>query len=210
MTDLCCFLAGMTRLLCPLILLIFWHKKTNARLFPAPVAFSICLPVFILAGGIRSGFNHNDYISYYIQQGLLYGIFEEGSKYFVLRYLLESYDNRKDAVTYGIGHSMFENFGAGLACLGLIGADNVNPDILWFNLWSFIEGSAFVISLTVLIFYGIYMGKSIIMLPVAMLIHAVSNASKGIFYIIDIPLTAVLCFAAYCCWQKMQSPYEIE
>ena len=87
---------------------------------------------------------------------------------------------------------------------------NVNPDILWFNLWSFIEGSAFVISLTVLIFYGIYMGKSIIMLPVAMLIHAVSNASKGIFYIIDIPLTAVLCFAAYCCWQKMQSPYEIE
>jgi hypothetical protein len=105
---------------------------------------------------------------------------------------------------------MFENFGAGLACLGLIGADNVNPDILWFNLWSFIEGSAFVISLTVLIFYGIYMGKSIIMLPVAMLIHAVSNASKGIFYIIDIPLTAVLCFAAYCCWQKMQSPYEIE
>lgn len=215
MTDINCLLAGLTRLFSPLLLLLFWHKKTGARFYPAPIAFAVCLPVFFIGASIRSGFSHNDPLAYYIQQGLLYGILEEGAKFLVLSILLSSYDSRKDAVTYGIGHGAYEGFGAGLSCLGLIGLYTAAPDILLFNLWAVIEGSAFVIALTVLIFYGIYTGKSKVMLPIAMLLHAVSNAVIGIFtepvaITIRTLLTAGICFAAYRCWQAMWSPYENE
>lgn len=215
MTDVNCLLAGLIRLFTPLLLLILWHKKTGARLFPAPVAFLICFPVFILGAAIRSGFGQDDPLAYYIQQGLLYGILEEGTKYLVLCFLLTSYDSRKDAVTYGIGHGAYEAFGAGMACFGLIGLDAAAPDILWMNLWMAVEAAAFCIGLTVLIFYGIYTGKSKVMLPVAILLHAVCNAVGGIlieFIVIPIRilLTAGICFAAYRCWQEMGTPYEDE
>ena len=111
MTDLSCLLAGLTNLLGPLLLLIFWHKRTGARILPAPAALAVCLPVFIVAGAIRAGFDRSDYLSFYLQQALLYGIFEEGSKFVVLRWLLSSYDHRRDAVTYAIGHGSFESIG---------------------------------------------------------------------------------------------------
>jgi len=217
MTDFNCLLAGLTRLLTPLVLLIFWHKKKGARIYPALVALLICFPVFPIGAAIRSGFSNDNPIAYYIQQGLLFGFLEEGAKYLGFRFLLENYDNRKDAVTYGIGHCAYEEFGGGLACLFLIGSDNVSPDIFWHNLWTAIEGAALVIALTVLIFYGIYMEKSKVMLPAAMFLHALSNAFAGIFFfsapiviIVKTLLTAGICYAAYRCCQKMRTPYEDE
>ena len=87
--------------------------------------------------------------------------------------------------------------------------------MLWMNLWMAVEAAAFCIGLTVLIFYGIYTGKSKVMLPVAILLHAVCNAVGGIlieFIVIPIRilLTAGICFAAYRCWQEMGTPYEDE
>lgn len=214
MTDFNCLLAGMIRLFTPLLLIIIWHKKNGARLFPAIVAFTICFPAFIIGGVIRSGFSQNEPIIFYIKQGILYGIVEEGTKYLSFTYLLTTYDRRKDAVSYGIGHSAFENLGAGLACLGLIGTDRAAPDIFWINFWFAIEGCAFVIALTVLVFYGVYTGKSKIILPIAVFLHAFSNTCSGIFYfnnsimIIKTLLTAGECFVAYRCWQAMRSPFE--
>ena len=207
MTDLKCFLAGMTRLFSPLIMLVLWRKKTSARLYPAFIAFAVCFPVFIMGGAIRSGFSHEDFIIYYIQQGLLYGILEEGTKYLVMRYYLTSYRSRRDSVTYGIGHGAYEELGAGLSCLGLIGTDRADPNILWFNLWAAAEGTILVTALTVIIFYGIT-NRSRIILPSAIFIHAFSNAAAGIFIepaaiIIRTVLTAVTGFAAYRCWQSM-------
>lgn len=217
MSDLNCFLAGMARLLCPLLLLILWHKKTGARVFPALAALIICFPVFIMAGMIRAGFSRDVPISFYIQQGILYGIFEEGAKFLAMRFLLTSYDTRKDAVTYGIGHGAFEEFGAGMACLGLIGSDKAAPEIFWVNLWSAVEGAAFVIALTVLICYGIRKGKSLIIMPVVILLHAISNAVMGIFYFNNLIvlsagllLTAGSGYAAYRCWKALWTPFENE
>lgn len=212
MTDLNCLLAGLTRLLSPLLLLILWRKKTGARLYPAIIAFLVCFPVFIIGGAIRSGFSHGDPIAYYIRQGLLYGVLEEGAKYLMLRYHLTSYDSRRDAVTYGIGHGAYEELCAGISCLGLIGSDRADPNIFWLNLWAAAEGAAFVIALTVLIFYGIQMDRSKFMLPIAIILHAVSNMTAGIFsfsnsivIILGTLLTAGICFAAYRCWRAMQT-----
>ncbi len=213
MIDVNCLFAGLTRLLSPLLLLLLWRKKTGARFYPALIAFSICVPVFIIGAAIRSGFSYDVPIAFYIRQGLLYGILEEGAKYLVLRFLLTAYDSRKDAVTYGIGHGFYENFGAGMSCLGLIGTDTAAPNILWFNLWAAFEGAVSCIAFTVLIFYGIRTGKSKVMLPIVILLHAVSNAVVGICsepvsILTRTLLTAGACFAAYRCWQAMWTPYE--
>ena len=213
MTDINCLLAGLTQLLGPLLLLIFWHKKTGARILPALVALAVCFPVFIVAGAIRSGFDHSDWISFHIQQGLLYGIFEEGAKFLVLRYLLTSYDDRRDAVTYGIGHGTFEEFGAGMACLNLIGTGRAASDIFLVNLVSFIEGSAFCIAVTVLIFYGIQMNKSKLMMPAAIFLHFISNFIGGALItsasmVLCLLTTAGICYAAYRCYKALETQSE--
>ena len=215
MTDIRCVLAGMTRLLSPPLLLLFWHKRTRARLYPALIAFGVCFPVFIIGAAIRSGFSHSNFVSYYLGQAVLYGILEEGAKYLVLRFALDSYDSRKDAVTYAIGHGAYEEFAAGLTCLGLIGTNRAAAGIFWFSLWATIDGAAFVIANTVLIFYGINTDRAKIMLPAAILLHAAANASQGILtepaaIAFQTLLTAGACFAAYRCYQAMQNPYEDE
>lgn len=214
MTDISCLLAGLAQLSTPVILLVLW-RKTNARILPAFAAFAVCIPVFMIAGFIRMGFSHDNPWIYYWQQGLLYGIFEESTKFLMFRFLLESYDNRKDAVTYGIGHASYESLGAGLSCLGLIGAENVHPAIFWINLWGAIEGAAFAIGATVLIFYGIQMGKSKKILPVVILLHTILNASKGIFIesfaiVFCALLTVAVCYVAYRCYQNLWDELEIE
>lgn len=212
MTALNCLLAGLVQLLTPVLLLIFWHKKTGARILPAPAAFLVCLPVFTIAGLIRTGFAQGDLLSFCIKQGLLYGIFEEGSKYLALRYMLTSYDSRRDAVTYGIGHGAFESFSGGMACINLIGTGRAAPDILPVNLFSAIEGEAFAIALTVLIFYGIQTGRTKLMLPLAVFLHFISNAtttlysfSTPIVLIKSTVLTAGVCYAAYRCFVKLRA-----
>lgn len=205
MTDLNCVLAGLIRLLSPFVLLFVWYKKARVRLFPALVAYGVCLPVFIVGAAIRSGFQSETAVAFYVQQGLLYGILEEGTKYLVLRFLLGDCDSRKDAVTYAIGHGAYEEIPAGLTCFGLIGTGNAAPDIFWFNLLDTIEGSAFVIALTVIILYGIRTGRSKITLPAAILLHALSSAAAGLELWIGIRLLlfAGSCYAAYRCWKAL-------
>ena len=212
MTDVSCLLAGLTRLLDPPLLLLIWHKKTGARLYPAMIAFSVCLPVFLIGNIIRSGFSRDDPVTYYIWQGLLFGILEEGAKYLMLRFVLPSYDSTKDAVSYGIGHGAWEDLGAGFACLGLIGTGRADPNIFWFSLFLFLEGAAFCIAVTVLIFWGIRTGRSRIMLPAAILLHAVSSAAAGLLsesaaITIRFLLTAGICYAAYRCARALRDPY---
>ncbi len=206
MTDLNCLLAGLVRLLSPILLLCLLRKKVHARLYPALVAFIVCFPVFIVAGFIRSGFSHSSHAAFCIQQGLLYGIFEEGGKFLTMRYLLSSYDRPTDSLTYGIGHGLFEEIGAGAACLNLIGTGNASSYILPINILFAAEGTVFVVALTVIIFYGIQTNRSRIMLPLAILLHFISNATTGSFgnSILMILLTIIEGCIAYRCWQAMR------
>ena len=211
MKDLNCVLSGSLRLLSPLLLLIFWHKKTNARLLPALLAFFVCIPVFFIGGGIRSSFSHDNALSYYIQQALLFGILEEGAKYLMLRYYAADNYGRNGAVTYGIGHGSYESIGSGLSCFALIGTGRAAPGIFINAVWSETEGALFCISLTVLLYYGITHGRSGLVLPAVILLHALSNVIGGIFYYYELIgvtlrtlLTAAVCYAAYRCWKAME------
>ena len=208
MKDLSCVLAGLTRLLLPAVLAVFWSKKANVRLFPAISAFLVCFPIFIVASGIRSGFSREDMIGFYVRQGILFGIFEEGGKFLMLRYALTSCKSRKDAVTYGIGHSAYELFGSGLACFGLVGTGNAISAIFPVAIWSVITGALWTAGLTVIIFYGIDKGKSRITLPAAMLLHALCNMSQGMLtesaaFAVNLLFYAVIFVCAYICWKKM-------
>jgi uncharacterized membrane protein YhfC len=217
MHDLSCVIAGLLNLFGPWTLLMLWHKRTGARLLPGPVAFAICFPVFFAGAAIRSGFSHDNFYAYYIQQGLLFGIFEEGAKYIALRYILTDYDSRKDAVSYGIGHSAYESFGAGFACFGIIGTGNAASDIVLGNLVSSIGGAIECAAMTVIIFYGIYTNKAKIYLPLVMLIHAFGNAMTGLFgfsrliwFTLKIVVFVCVCYAAARCYKAMTPAYETE
>ena len=216
MLNLGCVLAGITRLLGPLVLLILWHKKTGARFYPALIAYAVCFPVFIIGAGIRSGFPQDDPIAFYVPQGILFGILEEGAKYLVLRFHLASYDSTKDAVPYGIGHSCYELFASGLSCFGLIGTGNAPSDIFLAGVYD--TGSSVIgtVSLTILIHYGIHTGRSKITLPAAILLHAIGNMGKGLLlecglaeiaFALDLLLTAGECFAAYRCRKAAEDPF---
>ena len=217
MNDFSCVLAGLVRILTPPLLVFLWHKKTGARIYPALIAFVVCFPAFIIGAMIRSGFQIESFVGRFLANGLLYGILEEGTKFLTMKFLLEEYDSREDAVTYGLAHGYQENFTAGLSCFGLIGTGNAASDIFGVNLWTAVCGALFAVSLTVLIFYGIRTDKSMLMLPIAILAHAFSNAFLGIFrfdtaIVIfgDGLLTAGVCYAAYRCWKNLWNPYDFE
>lgn len=197
-----CLLSGLIWLIGPLVLIIFWHKRTKAPFFPALIAIPVCFAVFFFAGVIRSDNTGGNAILYYIRNGLLYGVLEEGSKFLVFRFLLSEYATAKNAVTYSIGHGGFEALGAAFSCFELIGKGTASPYILPMNLWSFAQGALSCISLTVIIVYGIRKGRSRFTLPAAVALHAFSNATAGIFITpvavgIRTVLTAGECFAAY-------------
>ena len=211
MTDLCCLLAGLIRLLGPAALLIYWNRRTHARVFPAFVALAVCFPVFILGNAIRSGFHYSSPIFYYIQQGLLFGILEEGAKFIMLRFILTDYDDCTDAVTYSIGHGAYEEFGAGISCLSLIGKGTASPIILAVNFWAVIHSAVSGAAACIMILYGIRAGKSRIMLPAAIVFHAAGNIVLAAFIesaavIITTLLTAAELYIAVRCWKAMQIP----
>ncbi|MCR5166212.1 MAG: hypothetical protein K6C13_03195 [Oscillospiraceae bacterium] len=199
-----CIAAGLIRLLFPAVLLIFLKRWKNVPVFPAFISFGVCYPVFILAGIIRSGFDTSDPTLFYIKQGVLYGIFEEGIKLAVLYYLSEHYDRKGFAVSCGIGHCAFEDVGAAFSCFALVGSDSIHPLIFWFNLWASVEGIAFCTALSVLLYCGIRKERMWRMLAAAVVLHAVSNAVGGVFSFSDTivivlrtVITAAVCFAAY-------------
>ena len=215
MTDFSCVLAGLVRILIPPVLIVLWCKKTGARLYPALIAVIVCFPAFIIGALVRSGFHTESVVGFALANGLLYGILEEGAKFLSLKFLLEDYDSRKDAVTYGLAHGYQENFFAGLSCFGLIGTGNAASDIFGVNLWTAFAGAAFAVGLTVLIFYGIQTEKSLIMLPAVIGLHAFTNAAFRLLYLdtplvifVDALVTAGVCYAAYRCWKNLRNPYD--
>lgn len=206
-----CIAAGLIRLLFPAVLLIILKRWKNVPVFPAFISFGVCYPVFFLANIIRSGFDTSDLALFYIKQGVLYGIFEEGIKLAVLYYLSEHYDRKGFAVSCGIGHCAFEDVGAAFSCFALVGSDSIHPLIFWFNLWAAVEGIAFCTALSVLLYCGIRKERMWRMLVTAVLLHAVSNAVGGVFSFSDTivivlrtVITAAVCYAAYLCGRDEQ------
>ncbi len=206
-----CLMAGLVRLMfCP-ILLIILRKKTGVLIAPAFVAYGVCVPVFLSAYFIKMGFGDTIDLAYFIKRGMLYGIFEEGSKFIALKYLYDHFNSRWDSVSYAVGHSAYEDIGAGISCFALIGTDRAAPEIFWVNLWAAVEGTIFCIAVTVIIYYGIAFGRSNVTLPAAVIMHTVSNMAGNIlkYSAAAIPVrtvfTSAVCVGAWFCWKKLRT-----
>ena len=209
--DTVCLLAALVNLLGPPLLVIFWYRRTGADPLPALAALPVCLVLFIIGNAIRTGFSTDDPAAFYIRNGLLFGILEEGGKYLAMRFLLPNHDSRRDAVTYGIGHSAYETFARGITCVGLIGTGEAPSDLLPVTVWTVTAGAAESAALALLIFYGIRTGRARLMLPAAVLVHAVQNVLASAFgvsapvLLLDALISAGVCFAAYRCWRALDA-----
>ena len=75
-----------------------------------------------IIGCAQDGFNMGISGAWYTLIGcLLAGVFEEVGRYLAFRFLLKRYTNRRDAVTYGIGHGGIE----AILVLGLTAINNI-------------------------------------------------------------------------------------
>ena len=129
---------GILIILIPIILLIVWKKKSGAALKPA-ITGMIIFPVFgvllklipsyfllIADNPLSRAINGNVWLYHLIGGGLLAGIFEEGGRFFAFKTILKNNTDKKDAISYGIGHggieSIYLGFSAALsfALMGII------------------------------------------------------------------------------------------
>ena len=213
METLNCLLSGLIHLLGPVLVLYLWRKKTGAKVYPALVALAAAFFIFFAAGVVRSGFitDKDSFVVKCIKNAVLYGVFEEGGKFLVMRFALSEYITRKESVPYGVGHGCFENLTAGLACLQLIGQGTASPYILGMTTLSFVEGTLYDFAAAVILYYGIANKKSGLILPLVMLFHALSNIAGNLFILsVSIPLRLILttagCIIAHRLWKAIDEP----
>ena len=118
----------------PVLVFLVWEFKfcRGAKLFPAVVG-AVTFVVFaqVLEGVPKAiffggGTGVSQYVlthawAYTLIGCLLAGVFEEVGRYLAFRFLLKRYTNRRDAVTYGIGHGGIE----AILVLGLTAINNI-------------------------------------------------------------------------------------
>ena len=118
----------------PVLVFLVWKFKfcRGAKLFPAVVG-AVTFVVFaqVLEGVPKAiffggGTGVSQYVlthawAYTLIGCLLAGVFEEVGRYLAFRFLLKRYTNRRDAVTYGIGHGGIE----AILVLGLTAINNI-------------------------------------------------------------------------------------
>lgn len=110
--------AGLVCTLYPIILLVFWRKKTGAAVAPffvgagtfflfALVLEQILHQVCMLGDNAVARTISTSVVLSTLYGGLAAGIFEETGRFVAFK-LMKKHDNRETAVTYGIGHGGIE------------------------------------------------------------------------------------------------------
>lgn len=118
----------------PVLVLLVWKFKfcRGAKLFPAVVGAATFVVFAQVLEGVPKAifFGGSTVVSQYVLTHawaytligcLLAGVFEEVGRYLAFRFLLKRYTNRRDAVTYGIGHGGIE----AILVLGLTAINNI-------------------------------------------------------------------------------------
>lgn len=127
--------AGVIGILIPIITLAIWKKQTKSKIKPAVVGaiifvvFSQILEgvpkVFLFMGDtVVSRYVLSHAWAYVLAGCLLAGVFEEVGRYVGFRYFLKGYENKKNAITYGIGHG-------GIECILILGIGAVSLQVPW-------------------------------------------------------------------------------
>lgn len=175
------------------------------------------LLVTLIRGAIRSGFDKSDFLANFIQQSLLTSVLKEGCRFIAFAYVLKSFDRRKDAVFYGIGHGFFEGIGSGIMTLNLIATEKAaDLSILMSHLFlgcpATIIGTLWHILMSVLMFWAVRNEKAKIYLPIAVFLHMFSNFANTflptgadiIFALIEIAVMFIITSKLY----TQMSPFD--
>ena len=105
----------------PVVFFIWWRKnhkeQTNiSYLIAGALGFIVSARVLelgvhylcIISNNPVSGFINGNTVAYVLYGTLMAGIFEEGGRYFIMRFILKKNRTRENAVMYGIGHGGIE------------------------------------------------------------------------------------------------------
>ena len=112
-------LEGTLAVFMPIAVLIIWKIKTKAKLVPfwigclifpvfALVIESVCVAGIAFADKKLLNLRSNNLLLYTFSAAMA-GIFEETGRFVAFKFLLRKYKDRRDSVTYGIGHGGIES-----------------------------------------------------------------------------------------------------
>lgn len=93
---------------------LFWHKRTNAPVFPyiAGAAtwfiFAMILENIVKVPILMIEPVKNNTALFYLLASAFAGIFEETGRFVTFKTAMKGYTHRRSAITYGIGHGGFE------------------------------------------------------------------------------------------------------
>ena len=114
----------------PIVLLIVWKIKTHEKIFPVFIGavtwllFAIILkiaPAYLLLQAdnpVAKTISGNIWLTMFVA-GILAGLFEETGRFLAFRYVLKKYDQRRSAISYGIGHGGFESMYIGFQYISI-------------------------------------------------------------------------------------------
>ena len=207
----------------PLGLMIWWKKKTGAKLWTF-IAGAICFTVFamvlerilhtfcLVQKNPVSNFIVNNTIAYMLYGAFAAGIFEETGRLFGFKVLLKKYNEKKDAIAYGIGHGGIEViFILGisylyffLAICGVTVGDAATTQTLLDSVKNLqvstccmamierVSAMLIHVSLSLIVFVAAREKGKFWLFPVAILMHAFMDAPAVLYQIgVPIPLLAV-------------------
>lgn len=109
----------------PVVILLAWKMRTHRSLIPAFIGIPIYIGfaklfasvpnvIFIGMENPISDAILSNKIIYAIYVGIIAAVFEEIGRFIAFKYFLTKYNDRQDAITYGIGHG-------GIECMIMLG-----------------------------------------------------------------------------------------
>ncbi len=121
---------SLLQMILPIVLLVVWKIKTHEKIFPVFIGavtwllFAIILkiaPAYLLLQAdnpLAKTISGNIWLTMLVA-GILAGLFEETGRFLAFRYVLKKYDQRRSAISYGIGHGGFESMYIGFQCISI-------------------------------------------------------------------------------------------
>ena len=225
-------LESVPRLMLPFLLFHFWRKRTKAAYLPALIGLAVFIVVIPVKNLLMKSFGLEDTPwVYYILSASLAGVFEECGRYFAFRKPLRNYDDRKHCISYGIGHGAVECVVSGyLSFQQLIvalwingGGQDKSAEMLadshpLVSVIFFLNSAmtfVFHIALSVVVFAAARKLNGRKYLFAAIAFHAVSDILIAFRYmgklegldlfLLDLPITAVLCYVAWFIYRELPS-----
>lgn len=159
----------------PAVMLYILRRKQNGKIFPAVCGFI----GYMFISFIRAFF-WMLVPAGALSNALLSGITEECGKFFIMKYLINSYDTPEDSVSYGIGHGGSELILANAAIMinNILTGEAVPSGI--FEIVGAANAMVSHIALTMLVYISVHYRESRKFLFYAVLIHIADDFIKAI------------------------------